>query len=205
MGFKKQDFLVLGLPLLVIAGLFFLLYTFWLSPRMEAWKFRKVLTDYINVDYSPSKRSVEKGAIPYRTGKILVVEKRKGKYWYVQNYREPPSAHIDPAWYKLPMDIRATSPEQLDTLIITQYQRVGDASKASGKWKLSRKRGDTGFSESRKELTVKVFDMNRRFLIGTWKKDDLPVFFNESDKKEVVKIVKNFLLKMPVKNSANKK
>ncbi|MDP8217584.1 MAG: hypothetical protein P9M03_02535 [Candidatus Theseobacter exili] len=193
---ENRKFIITSLLVLSVIGV--VLYFLFFAVHLEAWRFKPVLEDYINISYKPSEKSVKKGEVPYRTGKLLIVEKKKGQYRYIQNFREPPTARIDKSWYKLPGSVRARNTQELNTLVVIQYQRTGNESN-SGEWKLGREIGDTGFASTKFIGKIKVFDMDNRFLIGEYEMDDLPLLHESEDMNKMHRRVRDFFKKMPLK------
>ena len=150
---------------LAVLGIFiFYVYFWWVEPRYDAANFEDTLEEYgarkfhISRDYS----AVEEGEVPYRIGKVLVVIPEHKIYMKREGEIIPPKIH--PIWYKLNRGMRASNPEEVNTLIrisrdlkgARRYQRIG---------------GVESKVISAHVVQIDVYDMDDASFIGRWTLD----------------------------------
>ena len=148
--------------MLAVLGIFvFYVYFWWVEPRYDAANFDDSLDDfgapsfYISRDYS----QVDEDEVPYRIGKVLVVIPEHKIYPKPKGVIVPPKIH--PIWYKLDRDIRASNPEEVNTLIrisrnlkgARRYQRIG---------------GVESKIVSAHIVHIDVYDLDDQTYIGRW-------------------------------------
>ncbi len=93
-----------------------LVYFRFLEPRLDAKNFTDTLQEFGARELEiPRGVAITAGEIPRRTGKVLVVIPEHTLFMPLGPETIPPQIH--PTWYKLDRSIRASDPEQVDTLI----------------------------------------------------------------------------------------
>ena len=114
---SRKSFLRVAVPLALVAALCFYVFFRFVEPRLNARNFVDSLIDFgarelaIPVDAS----AVSEGEIPYRIGKVFVVEPEHTIWISREGEKVPPKIH--PSWYRLNRSIRAFEPEEVRTLI----------------------------------------------------------------------------------------
>jgi hypothetical protein len=103
--------------LAVLAALGVFVFFRFVEPRLDAKSFKPALTEFgaRNMELPPSPEAVAKGGIPHRIGKVLVVVPEHTVWMKPEGEVIPPEIH--PTWYRLGRSIRASEPEEVDTLI----------------------------------------------------------------------------------------
>lgn len=150
---------------LAVLGIFiFYVYFWWVEPRYDAANFEDSLAEFgapqfhIARDYG----QVGEDEVPYRTGKVLVVIPEHKIYPKPKGVIVPPKIH--PIWYKLDRGIRASNPEEVNTLIrvsrdlkgARRYQKIG---------------GYESKIVSAHIVHIDVYDLDDQTYIGRWTLD----------------------------------
>ena len=114
---SQKGFLRVAVPLALVATLSFYLFFWFVEPRLNARNFIDVLTDFgaRELTIPLDTRAVSEGQIPYRVGKVFVVEPEHTIWISREGEKVPPKIH--PSWYRLNRSIRAFEPEEVRTLI----------------------------------------------------------------------------------------
>jgi len=135
----------------------------WLKPWRDGKKMLKELDMFCKIDYPASDESVQPGEIPYRTGKIfIVIPSYEANMASLSRTKIMNPAKIASHWYRLEPSIRATKPQNVDTLIQVFFDTKGVATYWSDGGT------GTGFGGTvvNRDVILKVFDMNKKILIG---------------------------------------
>ena len=158
---KKKSFIgsFILIGLLVIISC--LVYFRFVEARLEARTFKDSLQEFgaRNLAIPPNNYEVAEGEIPYRTGKVLVVIPEHTLMMLLAPEVIPPRIH--PAWYKLTSSIRASKPQEVDTLIRISKELRG-----------ARLYREIGGSESKvaaaHKLRIDVYHWQDETYIGHW-------------------------------------
>lgn len=123
--------------------------------------------DLVQFQLTLSDGTVPDGQMPYRTGRVFILhaDTRNPVIIGMMGRKDP---YIEPAWFKLSDDLRARKPEEVDTLIQVNSGTI------AGEKDVVRREGDRVWTERKyvgQQYPVKVYDLRRRFLIGTWMVD----------------------------------
>jgi hypothetical protein len=171
--------------LLVIAGVaaFFLYKPLMLGK--EAKRFAPKLLEYESLACPPDPAGVSEGVLyfaqgtftvdaarlPRRSGKLFAVKLRKMGTMVFPADRVP---QVDNAWYELGGDLRASSPEEVGTLVQVAYtleeaQGYVDPSHPFRGPPVAGSEFDLKVVLGRRTATMKVIDLQRKLLVGSWK------------------------------------
>lgn len=121
----------------------------------QAFSFRNRLVDYSYVHYAPAGWSVPEGSMPFRTGRVLVINVTRTLLpGDVMGSKEHNLITVAGAWYKLPSDIRARNPEELGTLIHYSVKRPTEDELLKN-------------ADAPARMTVTAYEMQRQVKIGT--------------------------------------
>ena len=148
-----------------------------------ASRFDAVVEEWSGIDYPPSDASVKDGETPYRTGKVFVVHIGTGNP--KQMGYNP--GWIDRVWYALPSGIRATRPEEVDTLVMTVNAAMTDSTGTAVSLTLR-----VITTTKAAGIQVGVFDMKRKTQIG---RTQFPCRGPNEYTDEVVYFIRNMPLK----------
>ncbi len=159
----KYCFWLISFLLILGAAIFW----FFILPRIETKRFQDILDEYGKVRFLKSQWTVRENEIPYRTGKIMVIEPPHRAKTDSGVFKRDLPAQIDPVWFKLSRRLRAVVPDQVDTLIIVNYDVIPRA--------YQKKDGDAMRSVVQKIAHLKVYDWKHQFLIGTWSLESYPI------------------------------
>jgi hypothetical protein len=161
---KKKKFRGSLVLLGLLAVISCLVYFRFIEARLEARTFKDSLNEFgaRNLEIPPSDNEVPEGEIPYRTGKVLVVIPEHKLMMLLAPEVIPPQIH--PAWFKLKSSIRASKPQEVDTLIRISKELRG-----------ARLYREIGGSESKvaaaHRLRIDVYDWYDETYIGHWTLD----------------------------------
>jgi hypothetical protein len=139
-------------------------YFRFVEPRLDAKKFEPSLAELgaSSLEISQSKPRVRPGEMPYRSGKVLVVTTEHTLLIFDKEEYVP--AKIHPTWYKLSRKIRASNPEEIDTLIrISKEIRSARLYKKVG--------GVESKVVSTHKVMIDVYDWYNQDYIGRWTLD----------------------------------
>ncbi len=173
----KQVKILFFLAILVLGGVF--LYGP-ITRKIQAGRFSDRLAEYAALD---SGAGGDGGELR-RVGKMFILKKllpEPGLVGTVTNY--PPEIH--PAWYDLPAEMRALSPDEVGTLVvaiprpkIVVFERVGSAP-------LPGMSGDR-MQRARKDVEIRLIDLREKKLIGshTVEGEAPPEFFQADAQKQ---------------------
>ena len=129
--------------------------------------------------------------------------------------RHDPKGEIADVWYSLSSKIRAKNPDDLDTLILMDFKKVAEKageeihSKEIKPGYITQSedwiKQELGVESGKYNVHLKVFDMRKKFLIGTCEISDIPVLINKKDVRNIKQILLHFFLEMPKRDLSNKK
>ncbi len=154
------------LPLIIVIGVLILgsgfVYFKLIESRVDAGKIVPVLTKFCTETIKTNHEdSVSDDEEPFRTGKVLIVSPEQMVTLAVAKTGRPVTvtnpAQIHPAWHKLKRNVRARTPEDVDTLIRI-YKYLGK-SRRYGKLKTK--------VYSTHKIILKIYDWKNRTYIGT--------------------------------------
>lgn len=114
---SHKSFLRVAIPLALVAALSFYVFFWFVEPRLNARNFKDALTDFgaRELTIPLDTEAVSEGQVPYRIGKVFVVEPEHTIWISREGEKVPPKIH--PSWYRLDRSIRASEPEKVRTLI----------------------------------------------------------------------------------------
>ncbi len=147
--------------LFLLGGVY--VYFEYIETRLQANAFKQSMELFCNTEINdPHDQKIEEDEEPFRTGKLFVVSPERE---VVVLFREtgPPAtmtepARIHPVWYMIDRKIRASSPEEVDTLV-----RVGMVvGKAHRYGRLKSKIATTH------KIHLDFYDWPNRTYIGKW-------------------------------------
>ena len=150
------------LALITALGVF--VFFRFIEPRLDARDFENALKEFgaPNMELPPSPEAAVEGEIPHRIGKVLVVVPEHMVWMKPEGEVIPPEIH--PAWYKLGRAMRASEPDEVDTLIRISTELRG-----------ARLYREVGGSESKvvsaHRLHLDVYDWYGQTYIGRWTMD----------------------------------
>jgi hypothetical protein len=161
---SRRSLVLLGL----LAVISCLVYFRFIEPRLDARKFKDSLKEFGAPELEiPREAAVTVEEIPYRTGKVLVVIPEHTLMMLLAPETIPPQIH--PAWFKLKSSIRASRPQEVDTLIRISKELRG-----------ARLYREIGGSESKvaaaHRLHIDVYNWHNETYIGRWTLD--PGYFS---------------------------
>lgn len=112
-----KNFLKIAIPLALVGALSFYVFFWFVEPRLNARNFKDDLAKFgaRELTIPLDSAAVPEGQIPYRIGKIFVVEPEHIIWMSREGEKIPPQIH--PSWYRLDRSIRASEPEEVRTLI----------------------------------------------------------------------------------------
>ena len=155
--------------------------------------FESRLAEYDAVNYPAVADSVADGEVPYRSGRVFLVRQS------MNAGVNPTPPRVHPAWLGLPGDIRATSPDEMGTLIIVSPVSPPGMHEVPQQSTLVSKDPRSGI-EIRKQTIIKewwsasagarVFDLKKKALIGNY-----TVKIEDEESRDLVKFVRS----MPVR------
>lgn len=203
--------------LLVVGGIFAVRILGGWVARRGAAVFEGELRRLENVSFPPSPEGVRDGELPWAGGSIpgsgIQLPCRRGKVFVVKRGRvfQGMSSHrveaeVDPAWYDLNSSLRAASPGEIGTLVVTNYtyqagphyQMVIDGKPTGG----------AALQLGTAVVNLQIFDMERKVLLGTWtiegppppaSFDPLKDAYTSGSQDEVRPALLEFLKQMPTR------
>jgi hypothetical protein len=109
--------LKIAMTVAVVGGLCCMVFFWFVESRLDARNFTDSLGEFgaREIDIPHSTMAVSMGQIPYRLGKVLVVMPEHTLWIYEKKEENPATIH--PTWFKLSRSMRASKPEEVDTLI----------------------------------------------------------------------------------------
>jgi hypothetical protein len=163
---KKSRMPLIFLALLAVISLLvcYLVYFRFIEVRLEARTFKDSLQEFgaRNLEISLSTKEVPEGDIPYRTGKVLVIIPEHTLMMLLAPEVIPPQIH--PAWFKLERSMRASKPQEVDTLIRISKELRGA--------RLYREvKGSEGKVAAAHRHHIDVYDWHDEIYIGRWTLD----------------------------------
>jgi hypothetical protein len=172
--------------LIVVAGVAAALLYRPMKLSKEAKRFEPKLQELELLSFPPDPAGVSEGILPFtregtftveaarlprRAGRLFVVKQRKTGTLVFAEDRVP---QVDAAWYELDGSLRATSPEEVGTLVQVAYaleegQAYVDPSRPFQGVPVPGVRLEVKAVLGRRSATVKVIDLQRKLLAGSWK------------------------------------
>ena len=139
-------------------------YFRFVEPRLDAKKFEASLEELGagTLEISHNKPRVRPGEMPYRSGKVLVVATEHTLLIFDKEEFVP--AKIHPTWFKLNRKMRASNPEEVDTLI-----RIKKEIKSARLYK--KVGGVESKVVSTHKVIIDVYDWYNQNYIGRWTLD----------------------------------
>lgn len=130
-----------------------------------ASRFDAVYEQYALTDFKPSDATLKEGDPLYRTGKVFVVH--RGTSVPAQMSYRP--GWIDAAWYALDSSLRATRPEEVDTLVVTSTAAFTTSTgtgyrEEAGDFVIIHQTSYSSTSEP--AIQLEVYDLKRQTKIG---------------------------------------
>ncbi len=180
-----------------VIGLF--IYVKFIEPFIVDDNFDNMMSEYgpPELEFPTDENSVSDGDIPYRIGKVIIVTPEHTLYINPRRPTiEPPQIHR--TWYSIGRSMRASKPEQVNTLIriskhlrqTQRYQKIGG---------ISQKVVSTHI------VHIDVYNWRNQTFIGRWTLDpgtDIRETMTEDELNEMIKVTSNtsilkFLKSMP--------
>ena len=185
----------------------------------EAARFEPKLKEYEALMLPPDPAGVSEGELVFsrdaltvdasrlarRSGKLFVVKQRKTGTLVFAEDRVP---QVDDAWYGLGGALRASSPEEVGTLVQVAYSLEEAQGYVDGNKPFQTpaipgmaRRPDVKAVLGRRAATIRVLDLKRQLLVGVWRLIGEPppdtVQVNEIEKVMAAPPVSKFVAALP--------
>ncbi len=123
------------------------------GPSRVREAFEPRLMEFHGVDFPEGEGTVQGEERPYRTGKVFILRPGWGSDDNIGGAKPP---IVDPAFYYVASALRASTPDEVDTLIVAEKgARVTQT--RSKQWI---------FETKAKGVNISVYDMRKKILIG---------------------------------------